>query len=103
MGLLPYYLYTDYEGVIEVTKDRYGYEDGRCTVCGNETKVRWKNIYLIGSEGTDMCESCERDMLRYLRDKSRFFAMERKEKYKAKKKEKKDEKPVSNFKCAGCN
>lgn len=47
--------------------------DGKCLICGEETKVRHKNIWLIGSEGTDMCMPCERDLLRYLRERQRLF------------------------------
>lgn len=61
--------------------DVYGYNQGRCTICGEIGSVRHKNIYLIGSEGTDMCESCERDLLKYLRDRMREFTMKRKREF----------------------
>lgn len=49
------------------------YFEGQCTICGNNTKVRNKNIYIVGSEGTDMCWPCEKDMIDYLDKKKRTF------------------------------
>jgi len=53
--------------------DRYEYVPGRCNICGEDKDVRWKNLYLIGSEGIDICHPCEMDLLRYLENKSRDF------------------------------
>jgi len=53
--------------------DRYEYRPGRCNICLEDKDVRWKNIYLIGSEGIDICHPCEMDLLKYLQDKSRDF------------------------------
>jgi len=36
------------------------HEDGKCYACQEETKVRWKNLYTIGSEGTWLCMECVR-------------------------------------------
>lgn len=62
--------------------DRYEYVDGRCTVCGFSKPVRWKNLYLIGSEGIDICIECERDLLAHLRSRSTQFAQSRKTRIK---------------------
>lgn len=64
--------------------DRYEYRPGRCNICGEEKDVRWKNLYLIGSEGIDICHPCEMDLLAYLRNKSREFSMAKKERIKEK-------------------
>lgn len=61
----------------------YDHYDGICTICGEETEVRHKNIWLIGSEGIDMCMPCERDMLHYLSAKRSKFIHEKLEKKKA--------------------
>ncbi len=45
--------------------------DGRCYACRQETKVRWKNLYTIGSEGTDLCLPCELEIVNFLRSKAR--------------------------------
>lgn len=51
----------------------YEYFEGKCLICGHEGEVRHKNIWLIGSEGTDMCWPCEKHMLEYLRERQRHF------------------------------
>ena len=66
-----------------MVKDSYEHYDGICGICHREKKVRWKNIYLVGSEGLDMCMDCERDMLRYLRNRSHEFLIKKKEAFKA--------------------
>ena len=53
--------------------DVYEYFEGKCSICGFEGDVRHKNIWLIGSEGTDMCWPCEKDMLNYLNNRKRYF------------------------------
>lgn len=65
--------------------DRYEYEDGRCTICGKETSVRWKNLFTIGSEGTWMCIDCERATLRFLTDRMMDFTRRRKAEFLEKK------------------
>ncbi len=59
---------------------------GRCTICHEDKPVRHKNIYIIGSEGTDICMDCEKELLRFLEGRRRHHALRRKEIYKAKKK-----------------
>jgi len=60
------------------------YITGRCDICGEDnTLVRWKNIYLIGSEGINICNCCERELLEYLRKKrSSFFLLKKQERIK---------------------
>jgi hypothetical protein len=53
--------------------DVYEYYDGRCSICGEDTRVRHKNIWLTGSEGTDMCWPCEKAMLDFLNERKRHF------------------------------
>ena len=50
------------------------WEKGTCKVCfnleeGKETKVRNKNLYITGSEGLDICWTCEREVLEFIRSK----------------------------------
>lgn len=73
--------------------DRYEYELGRCNICHEDKEVRWKNLYLIGSEGINICHPCEMDLLAYLRKKSNEFAIAKKEKIK-KSKERKNVKTI---------
>jgi hypothetical protein len=65
--------------------DRFGYTQGRCLICGEDKKVRHKNLYLIGSEGTMMCVECELDLLKYLRKKQIKFTKKRIKLFKKKK------------------
>lgn len=67
--------------------DRCEYVKGQCTICRAETDVRWKNIYLIGSEGISICNSCERGLLEFLQNLSRKFALARKEEFKKKRRQ----------------
>ena len=47
------------------------HEDGRCYACQEDKPVRWKNLYTIGSEGTNLCMKCEMIVVNLLRDMSR--------------------------------
>jgi hypothetical protein len=64
--------------------DIYSYFDGRCSICGDKTEVRHKNIWLIGSEGTDMCWPCEKAMLRFLENRKHKFIEKRLEEHRKK-------------------
>jgi len=48
--------------------DRYGYVKGKCYICKEEELVRCKNLYTIGSEGTDLCINCEMIVVKFVRD-----------------------------------
>jgi len=50
---------------------------GKCYACQKEKPVRWKNLYTIGSEGTDLCIKCELIIVNLLRDMSREATMAR--------------------------
>ena len=64
-------------------KEMYEYYPGKCTICGKETDVRHKcDLWLIGSEGTDMCWPCEKEMLVFLRERSHYHIQKRKEEFK---------------------
>lgn len=41
-------------------KREYEFYNGRCWMCNEDTKVRYKNLFIIGSEGTDLCWPCEK-------------------------------------------
>lgn len=49
------------------------YFKGQCNICGALGEVRTKNIWLIGSEGTDMCWPCEKKMNNFLEQRKRLF------------------------------
>ena len=55
----------------------YEYFEGQCSICGYKGVVRHKNIWLIGSEGTDMCWSCEKAMLDFLNERKAEFIKKR--------------------------
>jgi hypothetical protein len=65
------------------------YFKGQCNICKKDTDVRHKNIWLIGSEGTDMCWSCEKDMINFLEQRKRYFLHEKLKKLKEKARRKK--------------
>ena len=54
------------------------HEDGRCYACGEDTLVRWKNLYTIGSEGTWLCMPCEMIVVDLLRSLSRKVMLAKK-------------------------
>lgn len=67
--------------------DRYGYFEGTCLVCHEQTSVRTKNLYTIGSEGTDMCHKCEMKVVRFVQDLMRQGQLERKTAYMEKRRQ----------------
>jgi len=47
---------------------------GDCTICFRKVLVRaHENIYLVGSEGSRLCEDCESHMRVRLNERRRFF------------------------------
>ncbi len=50
---------------------------GVCYACKKETQVRWKNLYTIGSEGTDLCMLCEMVVVNLLRTMARETIIKR--------------------------
>lgn len=69
-------------------RDRYGYAPGRCTICSRDRDVRWKNLYTIGSEGTDMCQECEKQVLDFIRSMMMDHTVRRKKEFIARREEK---------------
>lgn len=65
--------------------DHFEYTDGRCTVCHEDTKVRWKNLYVIGSEGLYTCHPCEMEIVRFIEKQMRDKHMARKKAFLEKK------------------
>jgi len=59
---------------------------GRCYACRKEAPVRWKNLYTIGSEGTDLCLPCELKVVRMLCDMSSKAMLAERDAYQAKRK-----------------
>lgn len=51
--------------------DRYEYTEGKCYACKEIKPVRWKNLYTIGSEGTDLCIECEMKVVDFVCNLSR--------------------------------
>lgn len=68
----------------------YEHVDGRCTVCGENKPVRWKNLYPIGSEGCDMCIECERQVLNFVRSMMTDHTIRRRNEFKKRREEKRN-------------
>jgi len=60
------------------------HEPGRCYACGQDKPVRWKNLYTIGSEGTNLCMECELKVVNMLRKMAMGATLAKKEEFKAK-------------------
>ena len=58
------------------------HEPGRCYACGEDKPVRWKNLYTIGSEGTNLCIECEIAVVNFVRQMAITSVIARKEKFK---------------------
>ena len=56
------------------------HEKGQCHCCHQETMVRWKNIYHMGSEGLWVCMPCEMKIVNLVRELSRQATMRHKRK-----------------------
>ena len=54
---------------------------GVCYACKENKPVRWKNLYTIGSEGTNLCIQCELKVVNLLRSLAREAFFARKQKY----------------------
>ena len=42
------------------------HEKGHCHICRQNTMVRWKNIYWIGSEALTVCQPCENKIVNFV-------------------------------------
>ncbi len=60
------------------------HEPGHCYACGQDKPVRWKNLYTIGSEGTDLCLKCELIIVNMLRNMAAKAALAKRDEYKRK-------------------
>ncbi len=58
------------------------YESGRCFCCLQDVMVRWKNLYVTGSEGLNICMPCETKVLDFIRKLSNSAAIKKVEDYK---------------------
>ncbi len=56
-----------------------------CMMCGITAKLKHFDIYIIGSEGLDICKSCEMEVVEFVREKRREYGIRRKEKFKREK------------------
>jgi hypothetical protein len=61
------------------------HEPGRCGACHEDTQVRWKNLYTIGSEGTWLCMPCEMRVVNLIREMSMQAMRDKKAKIMRKK------------------
>lgn len=57
------------------------HEQGKCHCCGEETMVRWKNIFHMGSEGLWVCQPCENKIVAFVRKLCMETHLKRKEAY----------------------
>jgi hypothetical protein len=53
------------------------HKPGICYACKKNKPVGWKNLYTIGSEGTDLCMKCEMVIVNLLRTMAREATIER--------------------------
>ena len=58
------------------------YVEGKCMMCLENKEVRHINLYIIGSEGFDCCYECERELLKFIRNKRHEAGKRRKEKFR---------------------
>jgi len=47
---------------------RNRHRPGRCMICHRNTNIRYKNLFVIGSEGLDVCWPCEKKILECVRE-----------------------------------
>ena len=45
-----------------------------CTICNELKTTRYIDLYVIGSEGTNLCHRCEMLVVEFIRDKKRSIA-----------------------------
>lgn len=57
------------------------HKPGICYACRKEKPVRWKNLFTIGSEGTNLCMKCEMVLVNLLRDMAREATLAERQKY----------------------
>jgi len=62
------------------------HEPGHCYACGQDKPVRWKNLYTIGSEGTNLCMECELVVVNLLRKMAGEAMLRKRDEYVAKRK-----------------
>jgi hypothetical protein len=41
---------------------------GICMICRDITEIRHISLYVVGSEGLDVCHSCEMNIVHFVRD-----------------------------------
>lgn len=76
------------------------HEAGRCYACQEETQVRWKNLYTIGSEGTWLCMPCEMIVVQLLGSLSQCAT--KKKVAKIKKRKEKENEEICYTTCKSC-
>jgi len=79
-----------------------GYFNGKCSMCGNVKNIRFKNLYVTGSEGINICIACEIQILDFVRHLMREASENKKARFKAVKlieklKEQVEERPKDGF------
>ena len=40
----------------------------QCMLCDDEQEVRHINLYIVGSEGCNLCHACEMDLVTHIRN-----------------------------------
>lgn len=53
-----------------------------CKICHSVENIRNIDIYIIGSEGLDICHDCEMQIVEYIRQMMRLASISRKNVYK---------------------
>lgn len=57
-----------------------------CLICQSEKEVRNINLYIIGSEGLDICHACEMGLVHHIHELRRIASMAKLLTYKQMKK-----------------
>jgi len=57
------------------------HKPGICYACREKKPVRWKNLYTLGSEGTNLCMECEMILVNLLRKLAREATLAKRQKY----------------------
>ena len=51
---------------------------GNCLICQENTETKFLPIYVIGSEGINICQNCEMSLIRHITEQMRVATISRK-------------------------
>ncbi len=56
--------------------------DGTCMMCGITSQLKYFDLYVIGSEGLDICACCEMEVVNFIREKRLERVIKRRDDFK---------------------